>query len=81
MPPDLDHQIEAAARQDGVPYSAWLALTARKELAIRAGLAAVASVEAEIGAFTDQEMAQARAWARDAHARQSRSGTRHRPAA
>ena len=30
IPPDLDAQIEAAAAEAGMTYSAWLAATARK---------------------------------------------------
>lgn len=33
-PPDLDAQIEAAASEAGMTYSAWLAATARKEFTI-----------------------------------------------
>ena len=45
MPPDLDAEIAAAAARAGMSYSAWLADTARKEFAIRAGLAAVSQFE------------------------------------
>jgi hypothetical protein len=31
IPPDLDAQIEAAAGESGMTYSAWLAAAARKE--------------------------------------------------
>ncbi len=72
LAPELDDQIQAAAKRAGTTYSAWLSETAQKELRIRAGLAAVAEVEGELGPFTDQELADARAWAQDALARRGR---------
>jgi hypothetical protein len=74
MPPDLDAEIAAAAAEAGLSYSAWLADTARKEFAIRAGLAAVSQFDQENGAFTAEEIADADAWAaraieRSGHAR------------
>jgi hypothetical protein len=62
IPPDLDDQIAAAAEAEGVTYSAWVAATARKEFIIRAGLDGVARFEAENGAFTPAEIAEADAW-------------------
>lgn len=44
-------------------YSAWVAETARKEFIIRAGLEAVSQYEAERGAFTPAEIAEAEEWA------------------
>ncbi len=78
MPPDLDTQIEAAARDAGMTYSAWLAATARKEFTIRAGLDAVAEFERDHGAFTDEELAEAGRWASDAIERGKRTGARQR---
>jgi hypothetical protein len=66
MPPDLDAEIAAAAAHAGMSYSAWLAATARKELTIRAGLAAIAEFEDEHGAFTPAELADAGQWAAQA---------------
>jgi hypothetical protein len=63
IPPDLDAEIAAAAEAAGVSYSAWMADTARKEFSIRAGLAAVSQYEAEHGAFTPGEIAEADEWA------------------
>jgi hypothetical protein len=63
MPPELDAEIAAAAQAAGMSYSAWLAQTARKEFTIRAGLAAVGEFEAEHGAFTPGETAEADEWA------------------
>ena len=63
MPPELDAEIAAAAAQQGLSYSAWLANTARKEFTIRAGLAAVSQFEHDHGAFSAAEIADADAWA------------------
>lgn len=81
VPPDLDAEIEAAARASGMTYSAWLAATARKEFVIRDGLAGVAEFEREHGRFTDAERAEAEAWADDAVRRSRRSGSRPRQSA
>jgi hypothetical protein len=74
MPPELDDEIAAAAAQAGMSYSAWLADTARKEFTIRAGLAAVSQFEADHGAFTPDELAEAEQWAATAVQRASRTG-------
>jgi hypothetical protein len=78
MPPGLDAEIEAAAMQEGVTYSAWLAEVARKEFTIRAGLDAVAQFEQEHGAFNSDELAEAEAerWAAEAIERAQGSGAR-----
>jgi hypothetical protein len=76
MPPDVDAEIAAAARQAGLSYSAWLAETARKEFRIRAGLAAVAEFEREHGAFGAAELAEATAWADRAVERADRAAAR-----
>jgi len=81
MPPDLDAEIEAAARAGGTTYSAWLAAAARKEFLIRDGLAGVAEFEREHRAFTETELAEADAWADDAVRRSRRSGNRPRKSA
>lgn len=62
IPPDLDRQIAAAAKAEGLTYSAWMAQTARKELIIRAGLDGIARFEAENGPFTPAETAEADEW-------------------
>jgi len=63
IPPELDAEIAAAAEAAGMSYSAWVAQTARKEFAIRAGLEAVSQYEAEHGPFTPDEIAEADEWA------------------
>jgi hypothetical protein len=75
MPPDLDAEIASAAAQSGMSYSAWLADTARKEFAIRAGLAAVSQFEQDHGAFTPEELAEAEQWAATAVERARRTGS------
>ena len=75
MPPDLDAEIASAAAQAGMSYSAWLADTARKEFAIRAGLAAVSQFEQDHGAFTSEELAEAEQWAATAVERARRTGS------
>jgi hypothetical protein len=80
LPPELDAEIAVAAKQAGVTYSSWLAATARKEFAIRAGLAAVAEFEAEHGTFTPEELADADRWATSAIERASVAGQRRRSA-
>jgi hypothetical protein len=74
MPPDLDAEIAAAAARAGMSYSAWLADTARKEFAIRAGLGAVGQFERDHGAFTPEELAAAEQWAATAVERAGRTG-------
>src|SRR5579872_7471220 len=81
IPPDLDAQIEAAAAEAGMTYSAWLAATARQEFTIRAGLEAVAEFEREHGAFSSEEMAEAEQWVRETVGRSRPSGTRRRRSA
>ncbi len=63
IPPELDAEIAAAAKAAGLSYSAWVAEAARKEFTIRAGLEAVSQYEAEHGAFTPAEIAEADDWA------------------
>ena len=57
---DLRDQIVAAAADEGISVSDWLSAAARRALVVRNGLAAVAEWEAEHGAFTENEMAEAR---------------------
>ncbi|MDA8322648.1 MAG: hypothetical protein M0030_22970 [Actinomycetota bacterium] len=75
IPPELDDQIAVAAEAAGMSYSAWVALTARKEFTIRGGLEAVGQYETEHGTFTPEEIAEADEWAarvtRPASARRS----------
>jgi hypothetical protein len=63
IPPELDAEIAAAAEAAGLSYSAWVAEAARKEFTVRAGLEAVGQYEAEHGAFSLAEIAEADEWA------------------
>ncbi len=81
MPPELDAQIEDAAKAGGVTYSAWLAAAARKEFLLQDGLEAVAEFERADGVFTDAELAEAEAWASDAVIRSRRTGAAPRRSA
>ena len=58
--PDVHKSIVVAAASDGVSVSAWMTEAARDALKIRAGLEAVAEWEKGHGAFTTEEVAEAR---------------------
>ena len=58
--PEVHKNILAAASRDGVSVSAWITNAAREVLHRRAGLAAVALWEKQHGAFTAEEMKEAR---------------------
>jgi hypothetical protein len=58
--PDVHKEILAAAAHDRVSVSAWMTVAAREALHRRAGLAAVARWEKQNGAFTTEEMDEAR---------------------
>jgi hypothetical protein len=49
--------VEAAANEDGMSFSAWLSAAAEHQLLVRAGLRGVREWEAEAGALTADEMA------------------------
>ena len=77
--PEVHARVLEAAAEDGVSVSAWMTAAARRELLVRDGLVAVAEWEAEHGAFSDAELAAARARvARELSGVPSRS--RRRPA-
>jgi hypothetical protein len=75
MPAELDAKVEQVAAEAGTTYSAWLAEVVRRQLRIRDGLAGVAEFEREDGAFTDEERADAAAWADAALTRARSVGT------
>ena len=58
--PDVHKSILAAAAEEGVSLSAWMTEAARDALKVRTGLAAVAEWENEHGAFTKEELDEAR---------------------
>jgi len=78
MPPELDAQIEAAARSAHTTYSGWLAAAARNEFLVQAGLDAVAEFEQAHGSFSAAEVAEAETWANDVTTRSPRSGQAQR---
>lgn len=49
--------VEAAAKEDGISFSAWLSEAAERQLRVRQGFKAVASWEAEAGPLTPEEIA------------------------
>ncbi len=58
--PDVHEGVLAAAAREGVSVSAWITGAAREAMRRRAGLAAVAEWERKFGAFTPEEMDEAR---------------------
>ena len=57
---EVHRRVVTAAEEEGVSVSAWMTEAARRALLIRDGLAAVAEWERINGAFTDEEMLEAR---------------------
>jgi len=53
------HDVARAAERSGVSVSAWINRAAEHELATEAGLDAVRDWEADHGALTDEELAEA----------------------
>lgn len=58
--PQVHEKVLAAAAQEQVSVSAWITNAAREALRRRAGLAALAEWEKEHGAFSEEEMMEAR---------------------
>jgi hypothetical protein len=58
--PKVHEEVLAEASREGVSVSAWMTTAARESLQRRAGLAAIAEWEKQHGAFTEQEMDEAR---------------------
>lgn len=59
LPPDVDDAIGQAAADAGMSVSAWLAQTVIHRLKIDAGRRGIAEWEAEHGALTERELAEA----------------------
>lgn len=59
FPEDVFAEIEAEAREQGVSVSAYVTRAARDQMIRERGLRAVAEYEAEYGAFTPEELAEA----------------------
>jgi hypothetical protein len=66
---EVHAQVVQAAQEDELSVSAWMTAAARRALRIRDGLAAVAEWEKQHGAFTEQELDDARAAVRSKHLR------------
>ena len=58
--PTIHEKVLAAAAREGISVSAWLTGAAREALQRQAGLAAVADWEREHGAFSADELEEAR---------------------
>ena len=58
--PEVHRRVVAAAEDEGVSVSAWMTEAARRALLVRDGLAAVSEWERIHGAFSDDEMFEAR---------------------
>lgn len=58
--PDVHAGVLEAAADEGVSVSAWMTNAARRALVVRNGLAGVEEWEAEHGALSEPEMAEAR---------------------
>jgi hypothetical protein len=56
----IHDMVVAAAKAEGVSVSAWLTEAARRRLLLEDGLVAVREFELEYGAFTEEELAEAR---------------------
>jgi cytosine/adenosine deaminase-related metal-dependent hydrolase len=61
LPEEYLEQAKQLAEEAGLPLSTWIAQTVEHETRIQAGLAAMREWEAEHGAFTEEELAQAHA--------------------
>jgi len=54
---DVASSVEAAAKEDGVSFSAWLSSAAERQLRVRQGLRGVGAWEDEAGDLTAEEIA------------------------
>jgi hypothetical protein len=54
---DVAAAVEAAAKEDGVSFSAWLSSAAERQLVVRQGLRGVADWESEAGPLSAEEIA------------------------
>jgi len=66
---DVHTKVLRAARRQKQSVSAWMTAAARRQLAIRDGLTAVAEWESEHGELSEDEMGEARARMRRARTR------------
>ena len=70
---EIHEKVLDAAAAEGTSVSAWMTAAARRALLVRDGLAGVAEWEAEHGALTHKELADARARVTSAPKRRKRS--------
>jgi hypothetical protein len=75
---DVHAEVVRAAAEENVSVSAWMTSAARRALRIRDGLAAVDEWEAQHGAFTARELADARARIGEKHGPRARARRRSR---
>ncbi len=54
---DVAKAVEAAAKEDGVSFSAWLSGAAERQLRVRQGLRGVTAWESDTGPLTAEEIA------------------------
>ncbi len=73
---DVHAKVVRAARQQRQSVSAWMTSAARRQLALRDGLAAVAEWEEEHGLLTQEELRAARRRLQRPHRGQSRGTDR-----
>ena len=71
---DVHAKVIRAAAEDQMSVSAWLTAAARQAIRLREGLVAVAEWEAEHGAFSKEELAEARKRIASAGATKRRPG-------
>lgn len=78
---DVHAKVIRAAAEDQMSVSAWLTAAARQAIRLREGLAAIAEWEAEHGAFSEEELAEARSRVASSSAKKGRMrrSARHSP--
>jgi hypothetical protein len=75
---DVHAKVIRAAAEDQMSVSAWLTAAARQAIRLREGLLAVAEWETEHGAFSEEELAEARQRIASAGAKKRAPGRRAR---
>jgi hypothetical protein len=71
---DVHAKVVKAAAEDQMSVSAWLTAAARQAIRLREGLRAVADWEAAHGAFSEEELAEARRRIAPGGAKKRRTG-------
>lgn len=70
LPEEDLEQVKKLAKAEGLPVSTWITKVVEHKARIQAGLEAMREWEAEHGAFTEEELAEADALLRAADAQQ-----------